>query len=191
MARDYYINGETMIYIKGAVDSTYPAVTELGLCDIPIRVSVEYKHLDIKVNAYGEVSPEKQAMGAMARVNISLVHFDRSVLSFLISQSLGGSPAIGQLGHAGFRMGNGVGRFGAGMRYVSLGIVSALTAGDPNIVPWTFHYAVLSNNPLEFPLGAERSLVTCAFDCVPYSVDPWNGGNGSYGTTIWDHTPLV
>lgn len=191
MARDYYINGETMIYIKGAVDSAYPEVTELGLCEQPIRVSVEYRHLDIQVNAYGHVAPEKQAMGAMAKVYMSLVHFDPAVLRFLISQSVGGAPSPGTLGHAGNRMGNGVARYGPGWRYVGMSVVSALTAGDPNIVPWTFYCGVLANNPLEWPLGAERSVITATFDILPYSLDPWNGGNGSYGVRLWDHNPMT
>ncbi len=184
MARDYYINGETMVYIKGR--APYAAKTELGLSDQPIRVSVEYQNLGIQVNAYGQVPPERQAMGSMARVYMSLVHFDKTALRFLIQEATGGGPSIGTLGHAGTRYGGGQVIGHPECHYVSLGIESALGQD-----PWTFAYGVLANNPLEWPLGAERSIVSLSWEIVPYSVDPWNAGQGSYGVPLWTHTAMV
>jgi hypothetical protein len=80
-------------------------------------------------------------------------------------------------------IGCSVARFAVGNNYIGLNLQSAI--GQQ---PWRFLYAYLANNPLQWPIGAERSVVPLTWYAVPYSVDPWNNGQGSYGVAVWDHT---
>ena len=186
MSRSYYVEGEAMVLVKGRSDSTIGTLSQLGLCSDSIRIQLDYKHLAIDVDAYGQVPPENQAMGMMARIDMTLVHFDYTVLAACVQEATGGAPAEGQLAHAGALMGNGLARFApggaAGNHYIGLYIQSAI--GQQ---PWRFYYTYLANNPLTWPLGAERSLVRLTWLAVPYSADPWNGGAGSYGVVLYDH----
>ncbi len=188
MARQFYINGETMVLVKGRANSAIGTLSQLGLTQDPIQVMVEYRNLQIDVNAYGQVAPEMQAMGMMARVTMNLVHFDPDVLEACVQEAVGGAPSWGTLAHAGQLYGNGLARFaagdnGGGNHYIGLNIQSAIGA-----LPWRFYYAYLANNPLQWPLGAERSVVPLTWLAVPYSVDPWNNGNGSYNVSVFDNT---
>ena len=186
MARSYYIEGEAMVLVKGRSDSAIGTLTQLGLTSEPIRVTEEYKHLEIGVDAYGYVPPEIQGMGMVARVDMTLVHFDAAILQACIAESLS-APAEGQLGHAGALVGNGQARFAPGVltgnHYIGLNIQSAIGQQA-----WRFLYSVLLGTPTVWPLGAERSLVRASWLAVPYSADPWNNGTGSYGVTVWDHS---
>lgn len=185
MSRAFYVNGESMVLVKGRSDSSIGTLTQLGLTDSPIEILLDYKHLPIDVNAYGYVPPEVQAMGMMARVNMTLVHFDEDILQALVQESLA-APAEGQLGHAGALLGNGAARFAPGVltgnKLFGVNIQSAI--GQQ---PWRFLYCMLMGTPLRWPMGAERSLVQVSFLGIPYSADPWNGGNGSYGVAVYDH----
>src|SRR5678816_1194987 len=110
MARNYFVEGEAMVLVKGRSDSAIANLSQLGLTSDQIVISVEYKHLEIGVNAYGYVPPEMQGMGMFARINMTLVHFDPTVLAACVGEALAGAPAFGQLGHAGALMGNGLAR---------------------------------------------------------------------------------
>lgn len=185
MTRSYYVNGESMTYVKGRSDSSLANLTELGLTDQPIAISIKNHRLRIRVDAYGDGPPESQFMGASATVRMTLVHFDRDVLEACIQESWGSSPALGALGHAGSLMGNGKVRFAPGgvngNHFIGLNIISALGAA-----PWRFFHTTMAEDPIEFPIGTERSLVSVIWEALPYSIDPWNGGNGSYGVPIFD-----
>lgn len=187
MARNYYTNGETMVKVKGRADSSIANLSDLGLCDSPIRIQIMTNRLNIKVDAYGDGPPESQFMGAGAMIYMTLVHFDPDVLEACLQESWGSSPGVGLLGHAGSLMGNGLPRFGAGgvlgNHFVGLNLISA--TGQR---PWRFYHCSLADNPIEFPIGAERSLIQLTWQAFPYSADPWNSGNGSYGVPIYDHT---
>lgn len=187
MPRAYYINGETMIKVKGRSDSEIGSLTDLGLCSDSISVRIESDRKPIIVDAYGSKPPESQFFGAMAAVSHTLVHFDPVILNVCLRESWGSSPALGAMGHAGSLMGNGLARFGPGgvfgNHFIGLNIISAL--GAP---VWRFLNSYLADNPIEWPLGTEKSLVRCDWQAVPYSIDPWNNGNGSYGVQIWDQT---
>src|SRR4051812_1952788 len=114
MTRNYYVNGETIIKVKGRSDSSIANLTELGLTDHSIRISIINHRLKIRVDSMGDAPPESQFMGAQATVNMTLVHFDSDVSDFCVQESWGNSPAFGQLGHAGSLMGNGLARFAPG-----------------------------------------------------------------------------
>ncbi len=108
MVRQYYVNGESLVLVKGAVGSEIATLSELGLADSPITITQYWNHLDITVNAYGQAPPEIQWMNGWATITMRLVHFDPTVMDICARLSMGGAPAIGTVGRAGALMGNGV-----------------------------------------------------------------------------------
>ncbi len=186
MARDYFINGETLVLVKGRADSAIGSLQQLGLSDAPIAIRMNFHHKDIGVDAYGATVPETQVMGGDATISMTLVHFDRSVLATCVNESLGGATAEGLLQRAGSRMGNNLPRFGAGgflgNHYIGLNLTSVVAG-----IPWRFYYTFLANPPVEFPLGTEKSIVRLQWRAIGYTVDPWNGGLGSLNQPIFDH----
>jgi hypothetical protein len=187
MTRAYYVNGETMTLVKGRSDSTINELTELGMSQESISITIQSERRPIIVDAYGGKPPESQFFGAMAAVSMSLVNFDPDILEFCLTESWGSSPGVGQLGHAGALLGNGLARFAPGgvngNHFIGLNIQSAL-----GTQPWRFLYAYLADNPIDWPIGAEKSIVRTSWESIPYSPDPWNNGNGSYGVQLYDHT---
>jgi hypothetical protein len=185
MARDFYINGESMVYVKSNLTSLIPSITELGLSDTSIRVRPQFRHRPIKVDAWGDAPPEVQMMLATMEVSISLVHFDSAVLDECLRLSLGGAATAGALPRAGTRLGGGVARFAAGNNYISLNIASPQASR-----PWRFYTAYMTGPPIEFPLGTERSVVTTNWTVIPYTTDPWNAGAGASnnGGLLFDRT---
>ena len=187
MARDYFINGESMVYVKGRADSAIGNLTELGLASGPILVTPIFHHQPINVNALGTAPAEMQFMLAEARITMSLVHFDRTVLDVCLTESMAGAPAVGQLARAGARMGNNLPRFAAGgalgNHYIGLNIASPV--GQK---PWRFFYSFLAERPTEMPLGAERTICVCSWRAIPYTQDPWGNGTGAQGALLFDYT---
>lgn len=186
MARDFFINGESLVYVKGRSDSGIGSLTELGLANAPIVITPIFHHKPINVNAWGDAPAEMQFMLAEVRISITLIHFDSGVLDTCITESMAGAPSIGSLPRAGARMGNNTARFAAGgaggNHYIGLNIASPV-----GIKPYRFYYAFLAERPLEFPLGAERSAVQTFWRAIPYTQDPWGGGTGARGAIIWDN----
>lgn len=183
MARNYYINGESMVMVKGGSGSAISETAQLGLSDGPIRISIEFRHKDIQVDAFGgEVPPEVQWMLASATISMTLVHFDIDVLEACIQESMSSSAADGTMSRAGELMGGGVDRFGAGWSYISLGILSPVASE-----PWRFYASYLTGNPITVPLGIEKSLVQMNWRAIPYQLDPWGNGTGAQGAILYDH----
>jgi hypothetical protein len=187
MARQYNVFGEALAAVKGRADSAIGTLTGLGMTSDGFRITVDYRHMHIKLDAYGDAPPEIQAFGAFAYVGMTLVHYDQAVLMSCVTEAFGSSPGEGMLGHAGTLMGNNLPRFTgggiAGNHYIGLNLISA--TGN---APWRFLYSVLSDQPMQLPLGTEKSMVDLRWTVIPYSVDPWNNGFGSYGVPLWDHT---
>jgi hypothetical protein len=74
---------------------------------------------------------------------------------------------------AGKLMGNGKQLYETGNRFITLILTSLPTeaAVDPdNLVefPWRFPAAYIAANPMEIPIGTERSLVTLRWRAIPY-----------------------
>lgn len=186
MARGYFVMGEAMTYVKGRADSAIGTLVELGLTSDPIQIQIQTHRRNIRVDAFGDGPPESQFFGAGATIAQTLVHFDKAILNTCLQEAWGSSPAFGTMGHAGSLMGNNLPRFGPGgalgNHFIGLNIASA--AGQ---IPWRFYFTALADNPMVFPLGTEKSLVQLNWQAFPYSQDPWNGGNGSFGVPIWDH----
>ena len=176
-----------MAAVKGRADlPLISSLTELGLAQDSIQIQVTANRKNIRVDAYGDSPPEQQFFGAGASINMTLIHFDAAVLDQCLSESFGGAPTAGTLGVAGGLMGNGVTRFApggaAGWHFVGLNLISS--AGQR---PWRFLNTCLSDNPIQFPIGTEVSAVQTNWQAFPYSVDPWNGGLGSYSVPLWDY----
>lgn len=169
MARTFFINGPALVKVDGA---------ELGLSDSPIQVTVNPKHLDIVVNAFGTegggIPPEIQQMLADVTISMSLVHIDRGVLDTAIRKSMGGGSSAGTLAKAGTLM-------GANSNYMVLGIAS-----PDGAKPWRFPTAYLAGS-MSIPLGVERSIHRLDWRAVPFISDPWNGGVGAQGVVLWDY----
>jgi hypothetical protein len=186
MARDFFINGPTMVSVKGRTDSAIANTSELGLSDAPIRVVPNYRFLPIHVDAWGQAPADVQMMLATVDITISLVHFDRTILAECLRLSMGGAAVEGALPMAGQRLGNNLPRFHpggtAGNNYIGLNLSSP--AGSS---PWRFYFAYMTGPPVNFPLGAERSVVVTTWTVVPYTRDPYGAGSSSLNYILWDH----
>lgn len=184
MTRAYYINGESMVSVKGNSNSAIASIQQLGLSDGPIQVTFSFKHKDIQVDAWGGVvPPEVQVMLAEARISMTLVHFDNDILESCFRESLGGAASYGALARAGTLMGGNAARFAPTNHYIGLNILSPVEGQ-----PYRFLYAYLAEQPLVFPLGTEKSLVQLNWRSIPWTIDPWNNGNGAAGTLLFDNT---
>ncbi len=192
MSRAFFVNGESMVAVKSNVASAIPVLTQLGLTDSPIRITPNFRHQDIIVDAWGpQVPPEIQAFLLDVNITISLVHFDPVVLAVCESLSIGGGAADGTTPRAGVLMGGNAARFAVGNNYIGLNILSPVAG-----VPWRFLYTYMTGPPLTFPLGTERSVVTTNWRGILYTNDPFGGGTaqpgtaagtGALGAVIWDH----
>lgn len=184
MVRDYQINGESMVSVKGPAGSAISSLTQLGLADSPIQISMNFVHEDIPVDAWGRrVPPETQFMLAECDVRMTLIHYDPGVLDECLRLSMAGAPSVGQLPRAGTRMGGGQPRFASGNNFIGLNILSPVA-----MKPWRFFFSYLAQTPMTYPLGTERSIVSLNWRVIPYTQDPWNDGSGAQGTTLWDYS---
>lgn len=181
MSRSFYINGESLVYVKGAAGTNIASLSELALSDNPITVTVIPKHKDIIVDAWGEAPPEVQFKLAEVIVNIPMIHFDATVFEECVRLAMGGATNPGQMARAGTLMGGGVTRFAAGNKYISLNIVSPQASR-----PWRFLSAYLTQPIGQWPLGTEKSVVQTQWRVIPYTTDPYGAGVGAQNYTLWD-----
>lgn len=185
MARDYFIAGEVMAYVKGRAGTGIANLTELGLSSEQVRLTFSFKNKGIAVDAWGgELGPpaEIQVFLASVQIQLILVHFDPAVLDICMQESLGGTSAPGRMARAGARMCNNSVRFSATNHFISLNLASPV--GNK---PWRFYHAYLSEPPVAWPLGTERSAVTTNWTAIPQATDPWNGGLGAFDAILWDN----
>ena len=188
MSRDYFINGPTLVSVNGNSGTAISSLTQLGLSDAPIRVRVTSYHRDMVVDAWGAGTPETQYMLGEAFIPMSLIHVDRTVLSICQAESQAGASADGTVPGAGARMGNGLPRFGVAQAGVANHFIGLNLTSPIGNIPWRFYYAYLAGNPIEFPLGTEKSIIQLNWRAVLYSQDPWQNGLGSAGQILFDHT---
>ncbi len=106
---------------------------------------------------------------------------DRDVLDVCLNEARA-APVVGQMGRAGQRLGNNSARFSATNRLIGLNMTSPVAAK-----PWRFYFTYLSAQPMVFPLGTERSLVQLQWRAIPFTMDPYQQGAGSFGTLLYDH----
>lgn len=197
MARDFLIPGEAMVFVRGPASSSIAGNgNQLGLSEDQIRVAPKFKYKDINVNAWGsdQVPVDVQRFLAWVDISMNLVHFDRDFLDECKRLMMGGT-LIGRTGRTGSRIGAGLGRWVQGNNYIGIAISSPVVAK-----PWRFWYCHMTEDPVEYPIGTERSVVAVNFRAIPYTADPWGGGTetprtqpfttagqGSGEAVIWDH----
>lgn len=189
MARDLYINGETLVKVKGMEGSPIEDLSELGLAEGPIRVLPRFAHRDWFVDDFGtEVPAEVFTRLADATILMTLVHYDDAVLEACVIESLGGSAdgaqwLHGTLAGAGIPLGGNNVRFADGNHYVDLNLLSPVAN-----YPWRFYQCHLLGPPHEVPLGTKRSAVRLAWRAVPYVATLTGSGElRSAGAVLWDH----
>lgn len=183
MPRDFFVNGDSMVYVKGAAGSGIQNRQELGLAIDQVQITPIFHHKDITLNNWGSMAPaEVQAHLAEILVSMTLVDIDMDVLNTCMRESLGGTSVNGTLKRAGTRLGNRAARFAANNHYIGLNIASP--TGQR---PWRMYFSYLTNNPVVMPLGSDKSEVSLNWRVVPYTTDPWGAGLGSEGLVIYDH----
>ena len=155
-----------MVRVKGPVGSLIANVTELGLAETPVRWNPTYSRLKVTVNAFGQGEAEAQQMALAASVSFPLVDFDPVILNELIRLSTAGAGSVGQNPRAGQRFGNNAALYAANCYYWTLGLSSPVAA-----LPFTFLACKLADNPLDWPTGAERSVVPVNVEAISYSPD--------------------
>ena len=171
---DLFPAGEVLITVKIGAGATQ----ELGLAEGPVQWNPVFRKLDVIVNAFGQGPWDLQQMALEASISFGLVYFTPSVLDACIAASLAGAPAAGQNARAGARMGNNVAAGAAGSNFISLGLSSPVGGK-----PFRFPAAFLSDQPLTWPLGAERSVVQCNWRAISYAATPYSLA----GAVCWDN----
>ncbi len=184
MARDFYIQGEVMVFVKGSSASGIASLQQLGLATDPITANFEFRHRDMIVDAHGpELPVDVQAFLAAVNLTINFIHLDPTILDICQRESLGGASAIGTMTRAGTRLGGGVARFSANNHYVSLNLAAPVSGK-----PYRFYHAYLTGPAVQIPFGTEKSIFSTNWRVIPYTTDPWNNGNGAAGVVVWDNT---
>lgn len=199
MARAWFINGESLVMVRGNALAPYnisdSSGAQLGLSEGPISVRPNFVHKDIHVDAFGgEIPADVQTMLADVTISMRLVNVDRDVLDTCLLQSMGNlGGTIGQVPRAGTVLGGtgsaGAGstqtRFGSNWQYIVLGIRSPVASK-----PWRFPAAYMTGPPMEFPLGTEKSIIQVNWRAIPWAADPWGGGTGAAGAILWDYEAM-
>ena len=194
MARDLYINGESMTWVKfgrhiNITESTGMSgsfiLFELGLTQDEIRIVPKFVHQDINADDFGrEICPETLWMGAECNVQMTLVHYDPFVLDAIIADSMGGTDLGGDAGVLapfGKPMGANVAQFASGNHYMSLNILSPVESK-----PYRFRTGYLTGPPVEIPLGTSRTLAKLNWRFIPYARPNASGEVYSSGVVLWD-----
>lgn len=208
MARDFYINGPSMVKVKvGAhiplsgsfIDGRF---VELGLTTDSIQIAPVFRHRDVYADDFGPTTPaEVMSELAEVRIGMNLVHYDSEVLNVCVSESLGAtmfSPGpvadydFGALPPAGSLLGNYCQPLESGCRFVSLNIIP----GDgSDALGWRFPTSYLHEQPWVLPVGVKASYAELSWRAVPYRVPALLNGSPNYsgeivssGATLWSHT---
>lgn len=190
MARDYFINGETMVYAKGPSGTNIATSQELGLADGPIRLTLLGNHDDLTVDAWARTPTDIQWKLGEVQISMNLVYIDRDILKTCIRCAQGGATTYGTQNRAGVRLGNNLPRFNAGNYLIELNLAS-----PQGSEPWRFYTTYLTSPLLDTQLGVDRSPFNLRWRAFAYPGaagsnpgDPWQGGVGAAGAIIWDNT---
>lgn len=180
MAAGYFINGESLVTVKGPSGSSISSLSTLGVTDSPIHVSPTLHHDDIHTDPTGpSVPPDLQVFGGEAYIRMTMIYFDVAVLDACVALAQAGSTA-GTLARAGILMGGSAARLAAGNNYIGLNISSPVGGR-----PWRFLTAYLAREPFSWPLGTGRSAVALTWRAIPYVLNPISG---LAGAVLWDRS---
>lgn len=202
MDRDFVINGETLVRVKGGMHtSTFQSgnistITELGLTTDQIRVIPRFIHKDIRVDDFGpEIPAEVMQYLADVIIKTNLIHYDPIILDTCLaeSQTWATGTFAGTLAPAGSVLGNNLPLFSSGCHYISLNLSSPVLG-----LPWRFPTSYLTGPPVEIPMGTDATIVKCNWRAIPYTtslpsvISPgtgviFDGSANSSGRVLWDH----
>lgn len=188
MTRDFRINGETMIKVKGGQHMSGRAIAnlaELGLTTGPVVITPTFMHYDKRVDDFGPDVPADVLWNlADVRIRATLIHYDADVLDTCIKESMGGGlPGFfneaGLCGPAGTPLGKGKALFASGNNLISVNLLSPQLNN-----PWRFPACYLTGPPIELPLGTQASAVLINWRAIPYK-PLVSGGISSSGAPLW------
>lgn len=173
-----------MVYVNSP---TFDGVTELGMTDSPIRITVRYNHKEKKVDDYGDQVPAEVFTNlADAMIQMTLINFDMDVLRNCLRETVAGPTQFseGVMGPVGQPMGAAKDSLVVGNRYIRLAIESSLDE-----LPWRFPSCYIANQ-MEFPISAQATGVNIVWRALPYSL-PYPKSFGSevraVNAVLYDH----
>jgi hypothetical protein len=191
MARDFRINGESLITVKGRQGSLLEDLQELGLTYTDVRIFPRFHHKDVLIDSYGPRMPaDVISYGMEALIQMTLIHYDREVLNACLGESVGidtvqlevpdGRPSKG-----GTMLG-GQKAFGSeDNHFISVTITSPVERH-----PWRFPTSYVTGEIMEIPLGTKATIIQIIWRAIPYQKVSSSGDeeilpqNGK----VWDHT---
>lgn len=171
-------------------------VQELGMSDMPIDISLNWRHKNLHTDDFGpEVPYDLMWQLAEATIRMTLVHYDDYVLQQCFIESMGGGgyadPNSSYSGlvfpgrfmmPAGTLIGGNIPLYQSGCHYMSLSIVpgnltnNAIQSGY-RALPWRFLTCVLAEPPFSVPLGTQYSVTRLNWRAIPY---------GTYTRTFYE-----
>jgi len=205
MARDFIINGETMVWVTfglqilanpNPIPDVPPQTYELGLASGQVKINFRYSHEEIKVDDFGSTIPADIMSNLMdATISMDLIHYDPYVLDTCIGQSHGGQGLVGQenpyvnYNTVGYMSPAGT-LLGAGGDILTETEVYGmyLWLRSPQLgLPWRFLYTCLTESPTIITLGTEKSIAQCKWRAIPLAIPNVNTGEVvSNNAILWD-----
>lgn len=200
MSRGFSIFGEFIVAVSGGyIDDQQ----QLGLTSEPVKVFPRYSHIDKVTDDFGpEIPVEVFWMMGEALISMSLVHYDNDILAQCMRASMGGGgidnnnpdgesddftegAMDGFLGPAGRPLGYGRALGTAANQYTTVYLIPFTGA---SIRPYRFKACYINAQPMEIPLGSERSIVRLMWRCIPYQQLTSSEVKSVDGVPLWDRT---
>lgn len=188
MSRDFQINGECLVKVKGAAGSDIATVQELGLAVDRVIVSPKFYHTAVHTDDFGPDVPAEVLWSlAECTITMTLIHYDNNILDVVIRESAAGR-SLGFMAGAGKPLGSYKPLFDKDCHYVSLNLLSP-QLGEP----WRFPTTYLAGTPAVYPLGVQATAVALTWRAIPYTVpNPGSPGQPikelkSKSTVLFDH----
>lgn len=189
MAQGYFINGESLVKVRGHPFGETAAT--LGIAKGPIIVSPTFFHQPIHTDSQGPHSPANVLwMGAILNIRMILTYFDRDLLEKCIQESMAGQVENEAMVIPGTLMADGTNQAGSlseEVHFIELQIMSSV-ANKPFDIPGAY----LTRQPFEFPLGTEASAVVLNWEAIAYGANPDGTYNVPGGLTpeLWSYVAL-
>jgi hypothetical protein len=170
MPRDFVINGECLVKVKGGQHMSGRAIgdlSELGLSVDAVRITPRFIHADVKCDDFGpDIPAEVRWQLAEVGIRMVLLHYDEDVLDICLRESMGGGNVLGAAGTmspAGRPLGRGLPLLASGNNYISLNLTAPILDK-----PWNFPASYLTGPPVEIPLGVGVTAAVCNWRAIPY-----------------------
>ena len=170
MARDFHIEGETLVRVRFGAHISGNVRKELGLAQEDVIVTPNFRHRDVIIDDFGpNIPPEILWQLADVRIRMTLIHFDEHILDICTSESMaGGVDAVfkeaGTMAPAGHLMGGGGPLLSSGNHFIQVNLAAPQLG-----IPWRFFASYLCEQPLRYPLGTRVMAVGCNWRAIPYT----------------------